>query len=128
MLRLPHGFHSEFQNQLSTQLKFPVRNTSGDSSMRNSYQFPARGFQRGLLPFALVVLTLSILSISQLIPRTSAQKTQKMSPAAASENQSGGPRMVYPGSKKGDRVEDYFGPMGSDPYGGLEDNTAVTRA
>src|SRR5258706_15027344 len=96
--------------------------------MKNSYRFPARGFQGGFLPFALVVLTLSILSISQLIPRTSAQKTQKMSPAAASENASGGPSIVYPESKKGDTVDDYFGSKVADPYRWLEDDTAVSPA
>ena len=96
--------------------------------MRNSFQFPAPGYRRGLLPLAIVVVTLSILSVSQLIPRTGAQKTQKMSPAPASENVSGAPSIVYPESKKGNTVDDYFGTKVADPYRWLEDDTSVSPA
>ena len=48
--------------------------------MRNSFQFPAPGFQRGLLPLAIVLVTLSILSASQLIPRTRAQRRRRCRP------------------------------------------------
>ena len=96
--------------------------------MRNNFQFPALGYRRGLLPLAIVVVTLSILSVSQLIPRTGAQKSQKMSPAPANENVSGAPSIVYPESKKGDTVDDYFGTKVADPYRWLEDDTAVSPA
>src|SRR6185503_15613704 len=93
--------------------------------MRNSFQFPALSFQRALLPLAIVVVTLSILSASQLIPRTRAQKTQKMSPAPASENVSGAPSIVYPETKKVDTVDDYFGTRVADPYRWLEADATV---
>jgi len=96
--------------------------------MRNSFQFPALSFQRGLLPLAIVIVTLSILSASQLTPRTRAQKTQKMSPAPATENVSGAASIVYPESKKVDTVDDYFGTKVADPYRWLEDDTSVSPA
>ena len=77
--------------------------------MRNSFQFRSLNFRRVLLPLAVMALAVSVLSVSQLIPDSSAQKAQKLSPAAATENSSGAPSIVYPESKKVDTVDDYFG-------------------
>ena len=92
---------------------------------RNSFQLPALSFQRGLLPLALMVLALSILSISQLVPGSRAQHAQKMSPAPASDSASGSPSIVYPVTKRDETVDNYFGTKVADPYRWLEQNADV---
>ena len=91
---------------------------------RTSFQFLVSSLQRGLLPFAIVALALSIVSISQLTPTTRAQDGQKMSPAPVSHDSSGSASIVYPESKRGDVVDDYFGTKVPDPYRWLENDTA----
>ncbi|MGH9931924.1 MAG: hypothetical protein ACREA9_22215, partial [Pyrinomonadaceae bacterium] len=93
---------------------------------RNSFQFLVSRFQRGLLPFAIVALALSVLFVSRLTPQSRAQQGQKMSPAPAGDSASGAPSIVYPETKKGDTVDDYFGTKVADPYRWLEDDTAVS--
>ncbi len=75
-------------------------------------------FLRALLPLAVVVLTLSAVSLSQLTSLTRAQDGQKLTTASISE--SGTPSIVYPATKKGETVDDYFGTKVADPYRWLE--------
>ncbi|HEY8186914.1 MAG TPA: prolyl oligopeptidase family serine peptidase, partial [Pyrinomonadaceae bacterium] len=90
---------------------------------RNSLQHLLSRCQRALLPFAILALTLSVLSISQFTPQSRAQSGQKMVPAR--DNASGSPSIVYPESKRGDTVDDYFGTKVADPYRWLEGDAAV---
>ena len=85
---------------------------------RSSLQFPGSDFLRALLPVAIVALALSGLAASQLTSLTSAQKAQKMTASSAPE--SGSPSIVYPVTKKGETVDDYFGTKVADPYRWLE--------
>jgi len=92
---------------------------------RNSLQFLVSSFQRGLLPFAIVALALSVLSVSQLTPPTRAQQGQKMSSAPAANETPGAAAIAYPESRRGDTVDDYFGTKVADPYRWLEADAAV---
>ncbi len=85
-----------------------------------SLQFLFSSFPRTLLSLGIVALALSALSVSQFTPQTRAQKTQKMSPAPATEGTSGAPSIVYPETKKDATVDDYFGTKVADPYRWLE--------
>jgi len=92
---------------------------------RNSLQFLVSSYQRGLLPFAIVALALSVLSVSQLTPPTRAQQGQKMSSAPAANETPGAAAIAYPESRRGDTVDDYFGTKVADPYRWLEADAAV---
>ncbi|HEV2883731.1 MAG TPA: prolyl oligopeptidase family serine peptidase [Pyrinomonadaceae bacterium] len=74
---------------------------------------------RPFLPLAILVLTLTALSVSQLTPLTGAQG-QRTSTAPASDGASGSVAIVYPESKKVDVVDTYFGTTVADPYRWLE--------
>jgi len=93
--------------------------------MRNSSEYNTLSFRRGLLPLAILVIALSILSVSQLVPGSRAQKTQKVSPASSAHSASGAPSIVYPETKKVDTVDDYFGTRVADPYRWLEADATV---
>ena len=89
-------------------------------------QFLISTRQRAPLPLAIFALALSVLSVSQLTPQTRAQNPQKMSSSApASNGATGSPSIVYPDTKKGDTVEDYFGTKVADPYRWLEQDANV---
>jgi len=91
---------------------------------RNSLQFLISSFRRPLLPFVIVALALSVLSVSQFTLRTRAQGGQKMATAPAPNGSSGSAR-VYPETRKSDTVDDYFGTKVADPYRWLEGDAAV---
>src|SRR5687768_7242444 len=90
----------------------------------NSFQFSVSSFLRGLSLLAIVALALSVVSVSQLTQSTGAQGGQKLSPSPAPDGSSGS-ALVYPVSKKGDTVDDYFGTKVADPYRWLEGDAAV---
>ena len=92
---------------------------------RKSFQFLVVSFQRALLPLAIVALALSVLSVSQLTPQTRAQNGQKLTPAPATNHSSDTAGIVYPETKRGDAVDDYFGTKVPDPYRWLEGDAAV---
>jgi prolyl oligopeptidase len=93
---------------------------------RNNFQFPTLSFQRALLPLAIFALALCVLSVSKLTQQTSAQSGQKMTSAPAAGVEPGSPSVVYPVTKKGDTVDDYFGTKVADPYRWLEGDAAVS--
>jgi prolyl oligopeptidase len=90
---------------------------------RSNFPFPS--LQRALLPIAIVALALSMFSVSQFTPLTRAQNQQKMSSAPAANSATGSPSVVYPDTKKGDTVDDYFGTKVADPYRWLEQDANV---
>src|SRR5688572_22332402 len=82
---------------------------------RNSLQFLPPSFQRVFLPFLIVALALSLLSVSQLTQPTREQGGQKISTSPAPGGSSGS-GIVYPATRKGDTIDDYFGTKVPDPY------------
>ena len=96
--------------------------------MKKNAQFLILGFQRGLLPLAIVALALSLVSVSQLTPKARAQTGQKISSAPAANDTPGSAGIVYPETKRGDTVDDYFGTKVADPYRWLEDDVSVSPA
>jgi prolyl oligopeptidase len=91
---------------------------------KNNFQFLVSSFQPRLLSLAILALALSVLSVSQLTPRTRAQGGQTMSTAPAPDGSSGS-ALVYPVTRKGETVDDYFGTKVADPYRWLEGDAAV---
>jgi len=92
---------------------------------KRSFELSVFSFQRALLSLVVIALALSLVSISRLTPQTQAQNGQKMSPAPAPGGATGSPSIVYPESKKGDTVDDYFGTKVADPYRWLEADAKV---
>ena len=92
---------------------------------RNSLQVFVHSFRRGLLPFAIAALALGLLSVAQFTPLTRAQQGQKMSGAPAADAATGSPGIVYPDSKRGTTIDDYFGTKVADPYRWLEGDAAA---
>ncbi len=90
-----------------------------------SVQYVVSSFPRAFLSFAVVALALSVLSVSRFTPQSRAQKAQKMPPAPAAEGASGAPSIVYPETKKGETVDDYFGTKVADPYRWLEGDASA---
>jgi prolyl oligopeptidase len=92
---------------------------------RNNFVSFFLSLQRRLLAVALLALALSIFSVSQLTPQSSAQTGQEMSSAPAANNGNGSRAIVYPETKKVDTVDDYFGTKVADPYRWLEADANV---
>jgi prolyl oligopeptidase len=89
-----------------------------------------------LFAFLVVAAVLAVAAIAPLINRSSAQNVASSSTAATSAARSddtkraddtkrGDPKLVYPESKKGEQVDDYFGTRVPDPYRWLEDETSA---
>ncbi len=87
---------------------------------RSKVQNSGLTFSRELLALALVATVLAALAVSSLAPRTHAQAGQKISTATSGAATA----IVYPETKRGDTVDDYFGTKVADPYRWLEDDSA----
>jgi prolyl oligopeptidase len=92
---------------------------------KRSFELSVFSFQRALLSLVVIALALSLVSLSRLTPQTRAQNGQKMSSAPAPDGATGSPSIVYPATKKGDTVDDYFGTKVADPYRWLEADANV---
>jgi prolyl oligopeptidase len=87
---------------------------------RISVQFSSLSFTRRLFALAIAGLALSLLTGFQFAPLTKAQKL-----STAETNGTGAPTIVYPPSRKGETVDDYFGTKVADPYRWLENDASV---
>ena len=92
---------------------------------RSSSRFTAFGFERALALFAIVALTLTLLSTSRLTQPAQAQHAQQMSAAPMRDGTKSSPSVVYPETKKVATVDDYFGTKVADPYRWLEADANV---
>jgi prolyl oligopeptidase len=92
---------------------------------KSSFELSVFSFQRALLSLVVFALALALVSLSRLTPQTRAQSGQKMSSAPAPDGATGSPSIVYPETKKGDTVDDYFGTKVADPYRWLEADANV---
>src|SRR5213080_4862190 len=92
---------------------------------RSSLQFLVSSIQRRFLLLAILALALTGLSVSQLTPQTRAQQGQRMSSTPAPDGATSAPSVVYPETKKGETVDDYFGTRVADPYRWLEADANV---
>ena len=92
---------------------------------KRSFELSVFSFQRALLSLVVIALALSLVSLSRLTSQTQAQNGQKMSSAPAPDGATGSPSIVYPETKKGDTVDDYFGTKVADPYRWLEADANV---
>src|SRR6266513_5059355 len=80
-----------------------------------------------LFPLLLIAVIFSALTPAPLARRAGAQTGQKVAPApanAAVTDSSSAPKIAYPGAKKVDQVDDYFGTKVPDPYRWLENESA----
>src|SRR6267143_237211 len=92
--------------------------------MRNGHQFSVFSFRRGFLLLAIIALALSLVSLLRLAPQTQAQNRQNGATAPAPDGAPGPGPVVYPETKRGDTIDDYFGTKVADPYRWLENDAA----
>src|SRR6266850_6339884 len=82
---------------------------------------------KSLFPLLLIALIFSALTLAPLARHARAQTGQKVAPAPANPaatDSSSAPKITYPGTKKVDQVDDYFGTKVPDPYRWLENESA----
>ena len=91
----------------------------------NKNAIPVR---RSLFALAFVAVVLSLAAIAPFLQRTGAQSVAAPGATRAAARSSSDPKIVYPESKKVERVDDYFGTKVADPYRWLEENSAETKA
>ena len=84
--------------------------------------------RRSLFAFLFVAAVLALAAAAPFLHRAGAQDATAPS-GSGEERPSSDPKIVYPGSKKVEVVDDYFGTKVADPYRWLEDETsAETKA
>ena len=86
--------------------------------MNKTTRFPLLNLRWKLSLFALLVIALAVASVA---PHTGAQNPN---PSASTNDISGSAAIVYPETKRGDTVDDYFGTKVPDPYRWLENDRA----
>ena len=81
---------------------------------------------KSLFPLLLIVVIFSALTLAPLARRARAQTGQKVAPAPgnAATDSASAPKITYPGTKKVEQVDDYFGTKVPDPYRWLENESA----
>ena len=82
---------------------------------------------KSLFSLLLIAVVFSAMALSPVARRTRAQTGQKVAPApgsAAAADTASAPKISYPGTKKVEQVDDYFGTKVPDPYRWLENESA----
>jgi len=74
--------------------------------------------RRAIFAFLYVAVILALAAVAPFVHPTSAQRPATPNGSAGGDN----PKIVYPESKKGDQVDDYFGIKVPDPYRWLENS------
>ncbi len=83
--------------------------------------------KRSLFAFLFVAIVLSLAAVAPFLERTGAQDMAAPSASTSTAPSASDPKIVYPESKKGDVVDDYFGTKVADPYRWLEENSDETK-
>ena len=78
--------------------------------------------RRSLFVFLLVAASLGAAAIAPIVSRSWAQRVAPATTSATGAATAKDPKLVYPESRKGDQVDDYFGTKVADPYRWLEDD------
>ncbi|HTG87286.1 MAG TPA: prolyl oligopeptidase family serine peptidase [Pyrinomonadaceae bacterium] len=78
--------------------------------------------RRSLFVFLLVAASLGAAAIAPIVSRSWAQSVAPATTSATGAATAKDPKLVYPESRKGDQVDDYFGTKVADPYRWLEDD------
>jgi prolyl oligopeptidase len=82
---------------------------------------------KSLFPLLLIAVIFSALTLAPVARRARAQTGQKVATApgnAAATDSASAPKITYPGTKKVEQVDDYFGTKVPDPYRWLENESA----
>src|SRR5688572_4522307 len=92
--------------------------------MKKNHQDNDVSVRRSVFAFLLIAAVLGMAAIAPIVSRS---RAQNVAPSGASSNgvtTTKDPKLVYPESKKGETVDDYFGTKVADPYRWLEDETS----
>jgi prolyl oligopeptidase len=90
--------------------------------MKKNDQKITLSVRRSLVAFLFVATLLAAAAIAPIVSRSRAQSVAPSTASATGVATSKDPKLVYPESKKGDQVDDYFGTKVADPYRWLEDD------
>src|SRR6185436_21177071 len=94
----------------------------GEQSMKKNHPETTVSVRRSLFVFLLVAASLGAAAIAPIVSRSWAQSVAPATTSATGAATAKDPKLVYPESRKGDQVDDYFGTKVADPYRWLEDD------
>ena len=90
--------------------------------MKKNHPETTVSVRRSLFVFLLVAASLGAAAIAPIVSRSWAQSVAPATTSATGAATAKDPKLVYPESRKGDQVDDYFGTKVADPYRWLEDD------
>ena len=90
--------------------------------MKKNHPETTVSVRRSLFVFLLVAASLGAAAIAPIVSRSWAQRVAPATTSATGAATAKDPKLVYPESRKGDQVDDYFGTKVADPYRWLEDD------